>query len=404
MSWNPKDLMSTRFDFIHLAQSKELSFSEVCRRFDISRKTGYKWLKRAEGLLKHTDSSEPDLSCLQDRSRRPHRSPQQTSPAIVDKILAVRDKHPTWSGRKIKRYLINHGATPEQLPAHSTITEILKRAGRIEPKQSNCGAKIIRFERSEPNELWQMDYKGHFPMNCGSRCHPLTVLDDCSRFLIDLHASDNERSEPTQQILINAFRRHGLPDAILCDNGPPWGSHGGEYSALEVWLMRLGIRVLHGRPYHPQTQGKAERFHQTLKYDLLKRHQWLNLAHSQQRFDQFRYTYNHDRPHESIDMRVPAQCYRPSKRSYHENMTTLEYDEAEILRVVKRKGEITFKALNFYIGQAFYGATICLKETKHPLRYHVYLGALPIGYIRLDQEPNKPRHNYRKLYKLKQKV
>ena len=397
--------MNTRFDFIHLAQSKEISFSEACRRFNISRKTGYKWLKRAEELLKHTDSIEPDLSCLKDRSRRPHYSPNQTSSAIVEKILEVRDKHPAWSGRKINRYLLNNGVPAEQLAAHSTVTQILKRASKIQQKNSSCcGAKIVRFERSEPNELWQMDYKGHFPMSCGLRCHPLTVLDDCSRFLIGLHASDNEQTESTQQILINAFRCYGLPDAILCDNGPPWGSPGGEYSALEVWLIRLGIRVLHGRPYHPQTQGKAERFHQTLKYDLLKRHQWINLHDSQKRFDQFRYTYNHDRPHESIDMQVPAQRYYPSRRNYHKNISVLEYDEGELLRVVKKKGEITFKSLNFYIGQAFQGTTICLKQTKHPLRYHVYLGSLPIGYIRLDEEPNKPRHNYRKLHKLKTKV
>ncbi len=248
---------------------------QLCRRFGISPKAAYKWIARHQA---------GGLDALADRSRRPASSPARSTAAIEAEILRLRDGHPAWGGRKLRARLVALGH--DGVPAASTITAILRRHGRIDPEAAATHRPIIRFEREAPNQLWQMDFKGHFAAGDG-RCHPLTVLDDHSRFNLGLFACADERDETTRGHLTSLFRRYGLPERILCDNGSPWGTGGSQqrYTALGAWLLKLGIGVGHGRALHPQTQGKEERFHRTLKAEVIQGRHFADLAECQRRFD-----------------------------------------------------------------------------------------------------------------------
>jgi len=205
-------------------------------------------------------------------------------------VVRLREKHP-WGGRKIHRRLQVLGYP--DVPAPSTITGILRRHARLAPS-SSC-ASFTRFERKVANELWQMDFKGHFALGNAQRCHPLTVLDDHSRFSLCLKACANERTDTVQQALTRTLRRYGLPQQLIVDNGAPWGSDQTHYlTPLTVWMMRLGIRVAHSRPYHPQTLGKEERFHRTLKAEVLAVRVFRDLDHTQHHFDRWRIHYKYD--------------------------------------------------------------------------------------------------------------
>ena len=285
MPWSEVSVMDLRLEFVMLAEQPGANVSALCRRFGISRKTGYKWLSRAR-------SGPMDLS---DLSRRPRSSPRRTPKGMEASVLAVRSDHPCWGGRK----------TPagRSVPAPAAFHAL---------GQAGTPAAFQRFERSRPNELWQMDFKGHFALAQG-RCHPLTVLDDCSRFNLCLAACGNEQGETVQGHLRAAFRRYGLPEWIIVDNGSPWGDGPNTpYTPLGVWLLRLGIGLSHSRPYHPQTLGKDERFHRTLKAELLGGPPFGDLGHCQRAFDRWRIVYNCERPHQALDLDVPAARFRPS--------------------------------------------------------------------------------------------
>jgi transposase InsO family protein len=212
----------------------------------------------------------------------------------------------------------------EGVPAASTIGAILQRCGRIAPEESEKHRAYKSFEADEPNELWQIDFKGHFPLRLGGRCYPLTVLDDHSRFLLGLRACADQRSQSVEAALTMILRCYGLPKKMIFDNGSPWGSGAlRPYTALGVWLLRLGIKVSHSRPYHPQTLGKDERLHRTLKAEVL-REELADQASAQRAFDAFRERYNHYRPHESLGQKPPVTRYRPSEREYPERMSPIE--------------------------------------------------------------------------------
>jgi transposase InsO family protein len=204
--------------------------------------------------------------------------------------------------------------------APSTITGILRR-GALLNQTALPPRPFQRFERAAPNELWQMDFKGNFPFFNGARCHPLTVLDDHSRFSVLLQACADEREQTVRAVLTEAFRRYGLPAAMLMDNGSPWGAAGAQpFTAFSLWLIRLGIRVAHGRPYHPQTQGKDERFHRTLKFEVLRHFNFTSLEHCQREFDSFRHRYNLVRPHDALGLATPVTRYRPSPIPFPESV------------------------------------------------------------------------------------
>lgn len=361
MPWREVDTMTLRREFIILAQQEGCNISGLCKFFGISRKTGYKWLNRFD---EYGDAG------LSNRSRRPHNSPFKSPKSIEDEIVALRNAHPAWGGRKIKSRLEKLGH--HNVPAASTITDILRRRGLINPEESVKHKAFIRFEHPHPNALWQMDFKGHFAMRQG-RCHPLTVIDDHSRFNVTLKACADERTGTVQAALVSTFRRYGLPDRMTMDNGSPWGSdefH--ELTLLTAWLIRLGIGVSHSRPYHPQTQGKDERFHRTLLVEAITGQQFQDLAHCQRRFDEFRDCYNLERPHESLDMQAPVTRYQVSQRAYPEILPDIEYGPDDHVRKVQAQGEISFKGKEFRVSKALQGYPVALRPTNIDGKYSIF--------------------------------
>jgi len=297
---------------------------------------------------------------MADRSRRPHTSPGQTAQVLEAAVVAVRRAHPAWGGRKIRHVLISDGLTA---PSTSTITAILRRHGLLDEATSSQHHPFVRFERASPNELWQMDFKGHFAIDAG-RCHPLTVLDDHSRFSVCLSACANETAVTVRERLTTAFRLYGLPEAMVMDNGSPWGDGpGSPWTPLTVWFLQLGIRVAHGRPYHPQTQGKDERFHRSFKAEVLTCSRFRDLAQCQQSFDRWRHIYNNRRPHEALGMAVPADRYQASCRSFPDHLEPPEYASTEIVRKVQNGGLIHFRGREIRLCKAFKGHNLALRPT-----------------------------------------
>ena len=314
MPWQEVGTVSLRREFVILAKQPGANMAELCRRFHIARKTGYKILRRYEA---------EGIEGLTDRSRRPNGSPLRTPGEIEAQVVRLRHElH--WGGRKLRWKLLRLGYANS--PAPSTISGILRRHGLIDSEESLKHKAFRRFEREEPNALWQMDFKGHFPIGKG-RCHPLTVLDDHSRFSLALRACANQQTTTVRDTLTDTFCRYGLPQQMLMDNGSPWNDDPAQFvfTPLALWLIRLGIEVLHGRPYHPQTQGKDERFHRTMDDELLRHHRFRDLPHCQQHFDRWRDLYNLERPHESLGMEPPIKRYRASARSFPERLTPIEY-------------------------------------------------------------------------------
>ena len=370
MPWKECSAVSERTEFVGLAQAESANVSELCRRFGISRKTGYKWLQRL---------AVGGPSGLADRSRRPLNSPGRTSEAMELWVLAVRAEHPAWGGRKIRRVLLND--EHKGVPAASTITAILHRHGLIDKEESNKHRAWTRFEHDRPNDLWQMDFKGHFALDRG-RCHPLTVLDDHSRYCVGLQACGNERGSTVRERLTGMFRRHGLPCRMLMDNGAPWGSDPDHpWTPLTAWLLRLGIWISHGRPYHPQTQGKDERFHRTLKAELLRGRRFENLTACQGSFDGWRETYNVRRPHEALDMETPISRYSVSDRAFPKELPAIEYGPADTVRRVYDGGQITLNHREYRVGKAFRGYPVALRGTKRDGLLEVYFCTQRIGWI-----------------------
>jgi transposase InsO family protein len=353
MPWREVTRMSLREEFVKLAIQPGANRRELCRRFEIAAKTGYKWLQRyaAEGS-----------SGLEDRSRRPRRSPKRTAADIEQRVIGLRrEVLGSWGGRKLARRLLIEGG-PALAP--STITGILRRSGLLN-QTASAPRPFQRFERAAPNELWQMDYKGHFPSFNGARCHPLTVLDDHSRFSLVLKACADEREQTVRAVLSEAFRHYGLPAAMLMDNGSPWGSAGAQpFTAFSLWLIRLGIRVAHGRPYHPQTQGKDERFHRTLKFEVLRHFNFTSLEHCQREFDAFRDRYNLKRPHDALGLETPVTRYRPSPIPFPESLPPIEYPAELEVRRVQAEGWFSYRGRLFRISKALRGLPVALRQSE----------------------------------------
>lgn len=353
MPWKEVTPMSQRKEFIALALTEETNVSQLSRGFGISRKTAYKWMKR------YLSSGEDDL---RDRSRKPLKSPNSSLPETEEAVLKIREAHPSWGGRKIRRRMQAKGW--QNLPSASTITAILRRQGKIDEIPTAQHRAWQRFEAERPNDLWQMDFKGHVKIAKG-RCHPLTILDDHSRYSLGLEACAYEKGEVVKEKLTNAFRRYGMPWQILVDNGSPWGTfEEPRHTKLTVWIMRRGVKVIHSRPYHPQTLGKDERFHRTLKAEVLQYCRPYDLTTCQRRFDEWRSIYNLERPHEALNMEVPASRYRMSKRFYPERVPDVEYGPGDDVRKVHENGWIFYQGQEYRVGKAFEGENVGIRSTN----------------------------------------
>jgi transposase InsO family protein len=370
MPWHEVSVVDQRREFVRLAMQEGANRRELCRRFGIHPETGYKWLGRWQ--------ADKDVA---DRSRRPHASPQQTNKAIEQRVLGVRDTHPAWGARKIARCLEREGMSP---PAVSTVHQILRRSDRIKARLGGAAASQ-RFEMPAPNLLWQMDFKGWVRLGNDAQCHPLTVVDDHSRYDLCLQACADQRGDTVRDRLQGTFRHYGLPDAFFVDNGTPWGDPSGErWTRFAVWLLKLGIGVIHSRPYHPQSRGKNERFHRTLKAEVLALRCFRDLAETQRAFDAWREVYNFERPHEALDQEVPASRYQPSKRPMPERLPEPEYDSHEIVRTVPAtKAYISFKGRLWKVPQAFCGERLAIRVTSDDGKYGVFFAAHQVATIDL---------------------
>jgi transposase InsO family protein len=346
MPWREATMQEQREEFVRLASAEGANVSELCRRHQISRKTGYKWLQR------HGEGAS-----LQDAPRRPYHSPTATPAPMQQRVVRVRLEHPAWGARKIAHVLLRDEGIAL---AVSTVNSILQRQGLIGEAASQASRPWQRFEHEQPNALWQMDFKGHFPVG-DARCHALTVLDDHSRYALVLQALADEQRASVQTQLTRAFERYGLPERINADNGPPWGTGCQGISALHVWLASLEVRLSHSRPAHPQTNGKDERFHRTLKAESIASRSFRDLDQVQAEFTRWRHIYNHERPHEALGMCTPVERYRPSPRAMPAQPLQPQYERHDLVRRVQHGGWVSVLGRAVRLSSALHGRSVALR-------------------------------------------
>jgi transposase InsO family protein len=377
MPWSEVSVMDQRREFVRLALQEGANRRELCRRFGISPDVGYKWLARWQ-------AGDRELA---DRSRRPLVMPRRSETAIEAQVLAVRDRHPAWGARKIAHSLRRDGLA---VLAASTVHQILCRNGRVKPTDNAPPNPGHRFEKEAPNLLWQMDFKGHMPLTNGTNCHPLTIVDDHSRYVMCLKACANEQRFTVQQHLTTTFRRYGLPEAFYTDNGSPWGDTSGiRWTGLKVWLLKLGISVVHARPCHPQARGKNERFHRTLKAEVFAMRRFRNLPEVQRALDAWRAVYNLERPHQALGMDVPAERFRPSTRAMPARLPEVQYGSGEIVRTVSStRSYISFRGRMWRVPQAFVGERLAIRPFDRDGHYGVFFASWQVASIDLtDGQP-----------------
>jgi transposase InsO family protein len=367
MPWLESDVRDQRIQFVMAARGPDANVSAVCRAFGVSRKTGYKWLGR--------EKEAGSVAVLADQSRRPHHSPTRTSPVVTNRVGALRSAS-GWGGEKLAVLLAAEGVTV----APRTVDRIIQREGWTRRDAAPAPAPH-RFAHAAPNDLWQMDAKGAYPLADGGRCHPLSILDDHSRFAVGLVALPTLQSAAVRRALVRAFERYGVPAALLLDHGTPWWSTKGPagLTTLAVFLLKQGIRVVYGAVRHPQTQGKVERFHRTLG----ERLRWVGvpttLAEFRRLLTWFREEYNHVRPHEALGMAPPAQHFRPSRRRYQPRPRRWVYPGGVDVRRVRGNGHITVGNTSYFISFALAGEDVaCVRhEDRLLVSYrHMYVREL----------------------------
>ncbi len=355
MPWKILNVMEQRTRFIVLSKQGQQSITQLCDDFGISRKTGYKWIKRA--------SEEGLDQGIKEKSRRPRHVATKVPKKVEAAFVSLRAKYPYWGARKlIKTYSKKN---EEKAPSERTVNRIIERNGLLDESKRRVLA-TKRFEREHPNDLWQMDYKGEFRYgDRGNKCYPLTIIDDHSRYNIGLEAHSRLSWVKTKESLKKVFRENGLPVEMLMDHGGLWYATQSKYlpwTQLSVWIMMLGIKIIYSGIRHPQTQGKIERYHRTLKYDLIKRRQFREIGEIQKEFDGFREEYNNIRPHEAISMEVPASKYKRSNRIYTGKVAKIEYPDRAQVRKLNSCGVLCYKGRQWFISEALPGQRVMLLD------------------------------------------
>ena len=366
MPWLTVRPMDAKILFLSDWLRGEQNFTQLCQRHGISRKTGYKWVQRYQAK---------GLDGLQERSRRPHRSPYRTPFAIRQALIALRNDHPRWGARKLLG-LLAHQQPDWELPCESTVCNLLRAEGLSRPhrRRRNVQPYPKPFAPARaPNEVWSADFKGQFYTQDGTCCYPLTVMDHVSRYLLCCQIIKGTRTRESRTVFKVLFDRYGLPERIRTDNGAPFASIGvGGLSKLSVWWIRLGILPERIAPGKPQQNARHERMHRTLKDETL--HPPAANAHEQQgRFDAFRELYNEVRPHESLDQRCPGSCYQPSSRRRPKRLPPLSYPGHFKRARVNHNGTIWIESVNVYLGYLLRGEEVGLEQIGHEL-WEVYLG------------------------------
>lgn len=358
MPWQETSPMSEKSRFIADARSGLWTHTEVCDRHGISRQNGYKWLRRFE---------EEGYEGLEERSRAPQASPQRMSDTMRALLLGAKSKQPSWGAEKVRSYLMRRHLGM-RFPARSTVHELFRQEGLVDSgrrrrKLKHPGAPYVN--PTAPNLIWAMDFKGQFRMGNTAYCYPLTVSDVYSRYLLAVQALASTKAEPAKAALILVFREHGLPDAILTDNGVPFCAanaiHG--LSFLNVWWMLLGIEHIRIQPGKPQQNGIHERMHRTLKRETTQPPA-KDQRTQQTVFTKFRRNYNEERPHQALQNRTPASIWTPSRRELPRKLPTPEYPSHFEVRKVSERGHFRFKVAQPHLAFALRGQYIGLEETE----------------------------------------
>ena len=349
MPWKSETVMDQRIEFVLRASAKEVSMRELCEQFGVSRPTGYLWLHRYQ--------EAGSVTGLAEKSRRPHMSPLKTEEKVEEAVVNLRRKH-SWGARKLRVLLAEEGL---EVPT-ATIHRILVRRGLVTRDGSELKA-TKRFERSECNQMAQMDFKGEYQVRDG-KCYPLSFLDDHSRYGLGLWPLASTNGAGVHECLKNRFQESGVPQSVLTDHGTPWysGTNGHGLTWLSVWMIKQGITLIFSGVRHPQTHGKVERFHRTLKERTLHRGLPETLEEWGQWAPEFIHEYNHVRPHEALGMKRPGEVYtHDNLRPYQENPREWEYTGGTVYRLNTQ-------------GQLYYGG-----------QYHFVCEALASEWVRVDE-------------------
>lgn len=343
MPWESKTVEKLREEFVEAAkQCKNLS--SLCREFGISRPTAYKWLERAK-----------NFESLSNRSKAPKNIPGKTNNELEKIILSVRDDNPGWGGKTIRQVLENQGY--KNLPCSKTFSNILKRNSRISPEESLKHIPFKRYEKDNCNQMWQTDFKGEFLTSDGKYCYPLTIIDDHSRFSIKI-APHTDTINVVLPAFVRAFDEFGVPDSILSDNGAQFAGFRGGYTKFEKWLMDHDVLPIHCRLKHPQTQGKIERFHRTMKTELLNHKTFLDVSEANEQLQKWRIKYNSIRPHEALGMKTPSDVYIPSEKEYIDTVKKYEYTGEYHIIKVNSWGYVRFDKWQVYLSETMIGQSI----------------------------------------------
>lgn len=351
MPWGTKTVEQTREEFVKRALAHEKSKSALCREYGISRPTGDKWIER---YLNGAD--------LCDQSRRPFHTPNRIPTDVEERIVAAREAEPAIGARKMRRMFQDAGWVDP--PAASTINRVLHRNGLITREASLAAKHIVRFEKEAPNEMWQADFKGDFLLRDKTRCFPLSIIDDHSRMCLCADAKANTQMTGTQESFRKTFQIYGVPNTLLCDNGNPWGSsQTTAITKFEVWLMEHDVLPIHIHPWHPQTQGKVERFNRSYTQERLKFYIPTDLADAQRTREEYREFYNHVRPHDALDLDHPSQHYHPSERKFQDAVTVWEYAPGAELRSVKSTGYLSFRGKGYFLSEGLADKEVMIRPS-----------------------------------------
>ena len=382
MAWDERTVEEMREEFVKRVLSGEKSKAALCREYGISRPTGDKWIERFK-----------NGEALSDRSRAPKTVSSRTGADLEEEIVRMRRSHPALGAVKLRRIMLDAGYT--DLPCAKTFNNIFHRHGLIAKEASRAAMPYQRFEKSAPNEMWQGDFKGHFRLGNGVQCHPLNILDDNTRFNLCTEALTNETLEAVKPVMERVFCEYGLPRSFLCDNGNPWGTAQSlGYTRFEVWLMELGVLTLHGRPMHPQTQGKEERYNRSFTRECLHGKVFNDIHHAQHCFDEYRTFYNTVRPHFALDLNVPISRYHPSNRQMPQKVSEWEYASEYRLCKVKDTGYFSYNGQGFFLSEAFAGKTIAVRESNLPGQITLIFRQFKIGRINLDTRAYTLKRSY----------
>lgn len=379
MPWKELRVLDQRTEFVLKSLSRDVVFTELCREYGVSTKTGYKWRER---LI------QEGLGGLHDRSRRPHSSPENLNEDVVCEIIKLKTAHPHWGPYKIRQlYIRKHGESPSD----STFKRVLDKAGLVTHKRrrkANSDQQRITTDLvvEKPNDVWTVDFKGWWKALGGGRCEPLTVRDHYSKYMLSVKAMESTRTEHVKVEFESLFRRYGLPKVILSDNGPPFAvSHALlGLSSLAVWWIAQGVRLHRIRPASPQENGSHERMHRDIKKEIQGRIDG-DVQEHQAAFDIWRKEYNEERPHETLGMKVPADVYSKSDRQWNGSLDQLEYGDEFVSRRVTRDGSIGIEGRKIAISTTLNGWDVGLKYVDES-SIEVYFDYLRLGEIDLTTD------------------